>query len=633
MCGIAGFSADPQTGHGHQLGRMLDAISYRGPDGRGTYSDEDISIGSLLLAIVDVRRGHQPFIRTFDGRKFVGVVNGEIYNYRQVRTELAQLGLQFSTDCDSEVAVAAFAVWGTAAAERLDGQWALALWDAGTRQLLLSRDRFGIKPLFYYQRDGFLAFASEPKALLALPNVPRRPNVTSIREYFLHGFAFAAGYSLSHRSFFEGIHSLPPGHVLRWTAGGAVKLVRQLSPPVIAPFNEAELADAPDRLLDALQRSTQDAMMGEAPVAVALSGGLDSSIIATVAATELARRGESPLLASCIRYRTQGSNEDAEHATLLRDWLDGQAPVDLVFSTMDPASYLHDVDDLVDHFDEPHWEVKQLAMFNNYRCLRSHGAKVVLTGEGADELFFGYYHRFPGFKNPVLRSADDLRTAWANRLPSVEALLAGSDENSLRGLQDEAIDRIYRPAVAAGADPDQAMQQWYLATFLHWLLLDNDRCSMAFSLEGRFPFLSRDVFELALRIPPRVQVGDDLGGEKLVLRQAFKGLLPEGIWKSRKKAPLPSPLGLQFHRLIAKALQVAIDDAPPDVWDVLSRDGAKALWVGYAGAVDDLERRGALAAGGEELTRYLRLDEPWSVRTPHAFGLLTLLRWWRRNFS
>jgi asparagine synthetase B (glutamine-hydrolysing) len=288
---------------------------------------------------------------------------------------------------------------------------------------------------------------------------------------------------------------------------------------------------------------------------------------------------------------------------------------------------------MIRHFDEPHWEIKQLAMFNNYRCLRAHGAKVVMTGEGADELFFGYYHRFPGFKNPALNSADDLRRSWGERLPAVQALLAGTDLAELRGLQDEAIARFYEPAVAAGADPDRAMQYWYLATFLHWLLLDNDRCSMAFSLEGRFPFLNREVYELALRIPPTAQIGGDLGEEKLVLRRAFRDSLPETIWRHRKKAPLPSPSKLQFHRLIERALAKAIEEAPAEAWDIVDKGGARALFDSYSTAIAGLEQGGALATGGDDLTRYLRLDEPWSVRTSHAFGLLTFLRWWRLNFS
>lgn len=631
MCGIAGLAGSGlEESH---LVRMLDQMAYRGPDGRGTYIDDHVALGNLLLAIVDIGNGHQPQVRTFNGETYVAVFNGEIYNFRDLRQDLTREGFHFETDCDTEVALAAFAVWGKGAAKRLDGQWAIAVWAAKRRRLILSRDPFGIKPLFYYRRGDFFAFASEPKAILSLPDVSKRPNVEAVREYFLHGFAFAAGYSLSHRSFFEGIESLPPGHALIWEPGKSPELSSEFTFPLAPPLVGAELGEAASLLKAAVRCSTEATLMGDAPIGVALSGGLDSSVIATIAAETKAARGEGPLLASCITYRSQDQNEDATHASLLVKWLGAKAPIELVFSVMDLESYLGDLDEMIRHFDEPHWEVKQLAMFNNYRCLKAHGAKVVLTGEGADELFFGYYHRFPGFKNPVIRSASDLRSVWGARIPEALRLLAGANSDHLRGLQDLAIERFYEPAIAAGADPDRAMQCWYLSTFLHWLLIDNDRCSMAFSLEGRFPFLNREVYELAFRIPPSAQIGADLGGEKLVLREAFRASLPEEIWRHRKKAPLPSPRKLAFHRAIRDALELSIHEASPEAWDVVDRQGALSILEHYSLAIGDLERGGSLEGGGEDLTRYLRLDEPWSIRTPHAFGLLTFLRWWRMNFS
>jgi asparagine synthase (glutamine-hydrolysing) len=272
-------------------------------------------------------------------------------------------------------------------------------------------------------------------------------------------------------------------------------------------------------------------------------------------------------------------------------------------------------------------------MFNNYRNLKANGAKVVLTGEGADEMFFGYYHRFPGFKNPMIRSADEFRTVWGGRLPLARSLLANTTVADLEDLRDLAIDRFYAPIAAAGADPDRCMQCWYLSTFLHWLLIDNDRCSMAFSLEGRFPFLNREIYELAFRIPPSAQLGSNYGEEKLTLRNAFKEFLPEEIWHHRKKAPLPSPLKLAFHITIRDALSQSVREAPEEIWDVLDRDGVTALLAAYAARIAKLENAHAYEDGGEDLTRYLSLNEPWEVRTPHVFGLLTVFRWWKINFT
>ena len=198
---------------------------------------------------------------------------------------------------------------------------------------------------------------------------------------------------------------------------------------------------------------------------------------------------------------------------------------------------------------------------------------------------------------------------------------------------NEAVSRFYQPLMGQGIEPARAMQCWYLATFLHWLLIDNDRCSMAFSLEGRFPFLNRRVFELALRIPASAQLGGELGEEKLALRHAFRDVLPESIWRHRKKAPLPSPMLLTFHARLRDGLSAAISKVPEDIWSIMDRGAAVSLLDQYATAIRRLELAGETGAGGEHLTRYLRLDEAWSVRTPQIFGLLTLLRWWTIQFS
>lgn len=612
---------------------MLERISYRGPDGRGHYVDHSIALGNVLLSIVNIGNGRQPFIRQYDGETYVATYNGEIYNYMSLRDELIGEGFSFSTTCDTEVAAAAFAAWGEDALGRFDGQWSLAIWEVNKRRLTLSRDPLGIKPLFYYSNGTDLAFASEPKALLSLPGVPKRPNIDAIREYFLHGFAFAAGYSLSHRSFYEGIESLAPGHQLVWTVESGVASRRYFDFPTGGSIEPADRAETVTALGAAVRSSTEACLMGDAPVGIALSGGLDSSVIATVAARDWTARGKDPILASCISYSSQALNEDADHARLLAESAPSDAPIHLTYSTMSPDSYLADLDDMIRHFDEPHWEVKQLAMFNNYRALKANGAKVVLTGEGSDELFFGYYHRFPGFQNPVIDSAETLRDLWSRRLPAVGRLLADTPVSALEGLQLDAIDRHYAPYAAAEPDPDRRMQLWYLGTFLHWLLIDNDRCSMAFSLEGRFPFLNRDVFQLALRIPSGMQVGPEYGQEKLLLREAFSRDLPEEIWRKRKKAPLPSPARLTFHRAVACALRTNIEQAAPEVWSVLDRKGVTALSDAYSERIAELEHGGQTEGGGEALTRYLQLNEPWSVRTPHAFGILTLLRWWKLNFA
>jgi asparagine synthase (glutamine-hydrolysing) len=631
MCGIAGFT-QPDGEARHVMGRMLERISHRGPDDRGQYVDSGMALGNVLLSLIDIGNGHQPMRVRWRDKEFVGVYNGEIYNHKRLRDELRGLGMSFQTNCDTEVMLAALACWGKEAIKRFEGQWAMAVWCPADGELILARDPLGIKPLFFYEQGSFLAFASEPKALFAHPGVPKRPNPEAIQDYFLHGYAFAAGYSLNHRSFYEGIRSLPPGTLGVWKRGQSLAVEPYFSYPVGGRREISDPAEIHRCLGDAVRSSIEDCMMGEAPLGIALSGGLDSSIIGAVAAKKRKREGLPPLLASCIRYKGQAKNEDADHAALLKDYLGDAGPIDLVYSELDASGYLADVDELVRHFDEPHWEPKQLAMFNNYRKLKREGAKMVMTGEGADEMFFGYYHKFPGFLNPSIGSMEAFRHEWSNRLPHVAALFARGSFG-LRERMEEALQAHYAPFAPPGLEPARAMQCWYLATFLHWLLIDNDRCSMAFSLEGRFPFLNRRVFEVALSIPPGLQLGGSHGEEKMCLRQAFRDDLPEAIWRHRKKAPLPSPEALDFHAGLVSACRQALLQSPKDIWEVLNRRGAEDLVNAFEFRTRLLATTGNGEMAGLDLTRYLHMNQPWEVRTPQVFGLLTLLRWWTLNFQ
>jgi asparagine synthase (glutamine-hydrolysing) len=632
MCGICGFSIQGDPDAHSILDGMLTTLHHRGPDGTGTYLGADFAMGNTLLAIVDVGHGTQPFILEWKGEKYICVYNGELYNYKNLRLELEALGLNFTTDCDTEVALASYAAWGPKAVRRFDGQWALAIWAVNSCRIFIARDPFGIKPVYYFQSGDIFAFASEPKALFRHPRISKEADLDAVVEYLLHGFTFAAGYCTNWRSFYKGVQPLPPGHYLLWELGQPIRVARYFNLPLRSDSGEHDLLDLALELRNAVGQSVRDCLMGDVKLSVALSGGLDSSIITHIAAHECARRKAGPLLAACISYDGQPENADAHYAGLLAQSLAQEAPIDLVYSRLEPENYLADLDKMIWHFDEPHWEPKQLAMFNNYRTLRKQGAKIVNTGEGGDELFFGYYHRFPGFLRPIINSVDDLRTAWSRRTAVAGNLLSATLRGNMVPLMNYAIDTFYKPYQDAGLAPAKRMQAWYLHTFLHWLLLDNDRCSMAHSLEGRFPYLNRSVYELALSIPASMQVGPSYGEEKLPLRKAFESVLPIAIVR-RAKAPLPSPTALSFHKSIGNGLFRAIQEVPKSIWEALNKAAVQEFAGQFRALTDDLEQRGHTARGGEELTRYLFLEEGWGIRTPQAFGLLTLLRWWTINFS
>lgn len=622
MCGVMGWGF-PADGGSVDSCSVADVLKHRGPDSNGQFVDGRVGLVSSVLAIVDRKGGAQPKEIRVHGRTTVGVYNGEVYNHEALRRVLSTAGIPFRSDCDSEVAIAAVAEWGRQAFTRFDGQWAMATWDGA--ELMLARDPFGIKPLYYWHGPEGIVFASEPKAILVHPPVRRAPSVDAILDYLLHGFTFAAGYCRSDRSFYEGIHAVPPGCVVSWTPDNRIRIDRYWHEPV-----GGALPAAPGHALrDTVATSIRECLMGDVPVSVALSGGLDSSIIASVAAEELRSRGAGPLIANCIRYPDGGENEDAEHAALLGS---ARGDIALAFADLREEDYLRDLDRMIWHFDEPHWEPKQVAMFRNYGELRRRGAKVVLSGEGADELFFGYFHKFPGFRNPEIRSVAQFRAMWVTRLPYVRALLHPSLRRRLEDRIDEWVDEVFRPALDISSSPARAMQIWYTRTFLHWLLLDNDRCSMAHSLEGRFPYLNRAVVELAFAIPPEMHVGESYGEEKLLLRRAFERLLPPEIAR-RRKSPLPSPSDYRLHEQIVRRLEAEMDQAAPEIWEVLDRPGVETLIRQYRARAAEVLRISSRTLAGELMTAYTPMGETWVPRTPHVFALLTLLVWWRLKFS
>jgi asparagine synthase (glutamine-hydrolysing) len=259
----------------------------------------------------------------------------------------------------------------------------------------------------------------------------------------------------------------------------------------------------------------------------------------------------------------------------------------------------------------------------------------VLTGEGADELFFGYYRKFPGFRDAALSGSADFAALWRRRLPIVRRLLAPAFNDGLvseelaDGLIDGAVASYLEPYWSATGNRLRAVQCWYLHTFLHWLLMDNDRCGMAHGIEGRFPFLSQRLVSLALRLPPEWNTGD--GGavlEKALLRRASEGRVPAEVWRDRAKSPLPIPLASRYHARIAERLSLEVERSPAGVWSMLDRRAVLKMIDAFRAQL-----RSAGAEDGDALTAYLPLDAQYHVRSSHLFAVLSFIRWYVINFE
>lgn len=569
MCGIAGAVCLDGSSRieRSQLSEMADTMAHRGPDGAGTWLSEDgrVGFGHRRLAVIDPtsQAAAQPMSDELSGLHLT--YNGEIYNHADVRRELERAGHRaWRTDhSDTEVVLRAFAEWGIGCLERLRGMFAFALYDERRRQLWLVRDRIGVKPLYWTRYGGRLAFASEIKALLADPALPRAVDETALFHY-LSFLTTPAPQTL-----FAGINKLPPGSWLRVDGDGQITTSRwydvwdHTTPLVGVP--EQEIAE---RVLATLRESVQLRKVSDVPVGVFLSGGVDSSTNAALfaeGATDAVRTfsvgysGDNPSYPNELdAARRVAAHVGAQHAEVVLD-----------------------LDDLVDFLpgmvslqDEPLADPVCVPLFHVSKLARDSGVVVCQVGEGADELFAGYpaWHRslqlqrladlpVPG---PARRAAlaglrrakgdEDFRYEYARRAVVGEPVFWSGAE----GFTETAKRRLLSPRLRAQTaslsswDALSPMRQHFLdkawdTSPLHWmthsdlhlrlpelLLMRVDKMTMGCSLEARVPFLDHRFVELALSIPAAVKVGSD-GVTKRVLKQAVRGVVPDEVIDRRKQ--------------------------------------------------------------------------------------------------
>jgi len=577
MCGIAGIVALREGLEPvgiEPLARMAGALRHRGPDESGVYRDERAGLAHARLSIIDLATGRQP-LSNEDGTLWV-VFNGEIFDYVELRAELETLGHRFRTRSDTEVIVHAWEAWGEGAFERFNGQWALALWDRRARELVLCRDRVGVRPLHLCEHGGRLHFASEIKALFAAdPGIPRALDPAGLAEVFTFWSCQPP------RTAFAGVTQLEPGHVRRYR-DGRVSDRCWWSPRY--PAGESgrfagSLGEAAEAVRAALEQATRlRVLRSDVPVGSYLSGGLDSSL---VAALGLRAQGERFQTFS-LRF-ADAEYDEARYQHLMAERL-GSEHHEVVVSRRDIAAAFPDV---VAHAECPLLRTAPAPMFLLSRLVRGAGIKVVLTGEGADEMFAGYdlfrearvrrfWARQPG-STARPRLLERLYP-WLARSPVTQGAMSrrffGQDlerwrepgfGHAPRWRSAAALRRLLAAPLRAAADRDDPVaglvgtlppafagwsrlaQDQYLEvrTLLSGYLLSSqgDRMLMAHSVEGRFPYLDRDVIALADSLPD----GYKLAGldEKHVLKRVAADLLPADIL-ARKKQPYRAPDALSF---------------------------------------------------------------------------------------
>jgi asparagine synthase (glutamine-hydrolysing) len=623
MCGIYGILslAGPRRCEPAMLTRMGRALTHRGPDDEGSFVDEELLLGMRRLSIIDVAGGHQP-ITSEDGQ-VVAVCNGEIYNFQTLRAQLERAGHRFATRSDSEVIVHLYEERGEAFLEDLEGMFALALWDRRRRRLLVARDALGIKPLYYASTPGQFVFASEAKALLAVPPLRARLDPGALAQYL------AVGYVCAPASLFEGVRKLTPGEAVS-IESGAVRSRRfwRLTPEVDASMSEADWAVATRA---ELERAVREQMVSDVPLGAFLSGGIDSSTVVAL----MSRCTDHPVRSYSIGFRGSSGaelyNELPFARTVARAF--GTEHHEIIVQPDVAALLPH----LIWHLDEP---IADAAFITTYLVAKfaRQDVTVILSGVGGDELFGGYhryvdeyyrtrYRLIPralrrGVLEPLARRLpSDRHSALLNKLRLARAFVLadalgfedryrrylevfGSAERtglllSGRAAADDCIARAF--AAADSSDPLRRLMDVDLATQLpEDLLMLTDKMSMAVSLECRVPLLDQRLVRLAARLPGRLRIR---GGElKHTLKRSLAGILPPEIL-SRGKRGFGAPIGAWFKAELAPLLR-----------EVLS-----------TGAI---ARRGLLDP--QAVARVVREHEQRSAdRTDHLLALVALEIWCR----
>jgi len=584
VCGIAGFAGWPLGAEeaARTVRAMCDAIVHRGPDDCGYFVAPEIALGMRRLSIIDVAGGQQP-IGNEDGSIQV-VFNGEIYNHHDLRRDLVARGHRFHTKSDTETIVHLYEEMGADCVTRLRGMFAIALWDARTKQLVLARDRLGIKPLSYWLTPDGIAFCSELRSLLALSRFPGRLDERAIAAFL------SLGYVPDPLAAFAGVAKLPPGHVLVWSATGGAE-TRRYWTPVVPETGAVDEAVAVERLRELLADAVGSHLESEVPLGAFLSGGLDSSTVVALMAQTASIKPRT----FSIGFDDEAFNE-APHARRVAEAL-GTRHTDLVVRP-DADRWIEGV---VGIFDEPFADSSALPTYLVSGLARRH-VTVSLSGDGGDELFGGYTRYLDALRRPdlpawgraILRAVGHAlphispgRGRLLDRARSRQAAYAGTVALPLPpaagGMatarlvpRDGEFDDVLADAFRATGARDFVSQMMLVdvATYLPGDILTKvDRASMAVSLEARVPLLDHALVEFALGLPAHIKIRDGVG--KQVFRRAIRGLVPSEVLE-HPKLGFAVPLGPWFRGPLRHRIdQLAVADG--GLYDFLDRAAVRRL--------------------------------------------------------
>jgi asparagine synthase (glutamine-hydrolysing) len=613
MCGIAGFiSLEPDPPRESTLRRMTSVLNHRGPDGDGHFIDGFAALGHRRLSIIDLGGGRQPMFN--EDENLAIVYNGEIYNHASLRPELEKAGHRYRSHCDTETILHAWEQWGESSVERYRGMFAFAIWDRERRSLFCARDRLGIKPFYYFFNGKIFAFASEIKALLEHPAISADFDVENLPEYLTFG------YTAGEITLFRGVRKLMPGHTLRIS-------IERFS-PVVRQYWDMPLTQAADHMSEPekiaelrrrLEETVRLRLMSDVPLGMFLSGGVDSSAIAAI----MRRMVDGPVKTFSVGYGERQYSE-LEYAREVAS----RIGTDHHEVTVGMDDFFGALPSLIWHEDEPIAWPSSVSLFFVSRLASEH-VKVVLTGEGSDELFAGYGRykyqlwnrkwaerwsfmpasirrgvRAAIASSPLLRAniRRKLAHTFLGRTPDIPSLFLDNFYGAFTAEAQTGF--LAEPSLASRFSPySNYLSAWektsrlpYLErmlyadrkTYLVELLMKQDQMSMAASIESRVPFLDHHLVEWACGVPASLKLCEN--ESKYILKKAVEDILPSDI-VYRKKMGFPTPLKSWLLDPRADFIYRAIQAPGTLVAEYLDRGAVTALLSRHRSGLEDATDR------------------------------------------
>lgn len=566
MCGIAGIlTFNPNIPVvPAQLEKMTDSILHRGPDDAGCYLNGCIGLGHRRLAIIDLSpAGHQPMAGP-DGSTWL-IFNGEIYNYLDIRADLEAQGHQFKSHSDTEVILHAYQEYGPDCLSRFNGMFAFALWDERQNRLFLSRDRFGIKPLYYFHNSHTFIFASEIKAILAVLDTNPVPN-----QRLLYDFLTMGALDHTHETFFEGIHKLPPAHSMLIDSNGRMQIQQYWDFEVsneIAQLPDKTVVAKSEAFFDLFADAVRTHLISDVPVGSCLSGGLDSSAVVSVISQIIKENGATSVgprqhtFSACYHNRSFDEQPYIDHVIQWTGAISNR-------TFPDAAGFKRQLPQLIWHQEEPFVSTSMYAQWEVMRLAREKGVTVLLDGQGADEQLLGYRKFYVFYLQTLLKSGKPwlgvsemvkhfgswgvLKTLQLRRgLRYLQGQRFGSAAVADKLLQDSFAQTFRAEPLRIGVESSLGERiKTDLTRFsLPSLLRYEDKNSMAFSREARVPFLDYRLIEFVAKLPLNLKLRD--GWTKYCLRRGGQNKMPEQILTRKDKLGFSTPEDDWFRQTLA----------------------------------------------------------------------------------